>query len=155
MAPTGAWTTPTARRTLVLAVKLRCVGSAGARLIAQAYFDLVKRSKADAKAAKREAHEAERAAERDALAVEHGSAEDGPRAANRTILNNRGLTPKRQKLNRNPRVKKRVRYETAKSKVASQRPVFNAAKAHAGRSGGYEGEASGINRRTVKSRKLG
>lgn len=79
----------------------------------------------------------------------------GPRAISRAILANKGLTPRRPKANRNPRVKKRMNYEKAKKRVGSQKRVFNSEKAEAGRkAGGYEGEKSGINRRAVKSVKL-
>jgi len=78
---------------------------------------------------------------------------DGPRSISRKILANKGLTPKRAKINRNPRVKKRVNYEKAKKKVSSMKSIYKADQASQGRSG-YLGEKSGIGKKVVKSRKL-
>lgn len=78
---------------------------------------------------------------------------DGPRSVSRAILANKGLTPKRAKANRNPRVKKRLKYEKAKKKVSSMKSIYKADTASAGRSG-YSGEKSGIANKVVKSRKL-
>ena len=69
-------------------------------------------------------------------------AADGPRSVSRAILSNRGLTPHRSKSVRNPRVKKRQRYEQAKKKVSSQKAVFKGGLA--GSKGVYEGEHSGV-----------
>ena len=66
---------------------------------------------------------------------------DGPRSVSRAILANKGLTPKRSKSVRNPRVKKRQRYEKAKKKVSSQKAVYKGGLATTGK---YEGEKSGI-----------
>ena len=60
----------------------------------------------------------------------------------RAIEKNRGLTPRRSKTGRNPRVKKRQAYEKAKRKVASQRAVFKGGQASL--SGAYSGEKTGI-----------
>jgi U3 small nucleolar RNA-associated protein 3 len=54
---------------------------------------------------------------------------------------------------RNPRVKKRQKYEDAKKKIRSQKAVYKGGLASTG--GRYEGEASGISVRTIKSVKLG
>ena len=72
----------------------------------------------------------------------------GPRAVNRTMIANRGLTPKRSKINRNPRVKKRVRYDKAQKKVATMKPVW---KGGLSKGQAYQGEATGISKRAVKS----
>jgi U3 small nucleolar RNA-associated protein 3 len=77
-----------------------------------------------------------------------------PRAASRAILKNKGLTPKRPKAVRNPRVKKRIRYEKAQKKLASMKPTYSADRASKAASGAYEGEKSGIGRSVVKSRRL-
>lgn len=69
---------------------------------------------------------------------------DGPRSVSRAILKNRGLTPSRSKSVRNPRVKKRQRYEKAKKKVSSQKSVFKGGLAGTG--GRYNGEKSGISK---------
>ena len=65
----------------------------------------------------------------------------GPRSLTRAILKNRGLTPRRSKSVRNPRVKKRQKFAKAKKVIASQKPVF---KPGAGDSTWYGGEKSGI-----------
>jgi U3 small nucleolar RNA-associated protein 3 len=72
--------------------------------------------------------------------AEDDSAE-GPRSLTRAILKNRGLTPRRSKSVRNPRVKKRQKFAKAKKVLASQKPVF---KPGAGDSTWYGGERSGI-----------
>lgn len=74
----------------------------------------------------------------------------GPRGATRKILANKGLTPKRAKVNRNPRVKKRMAYDKAVKKVSTMKSVYKG-----GDGGNYQGEKSGIGKRTVKSVKLG
>jgi U3 small nucleolar RNA-associated protein 3 len=74
----------------------------------------------------------------------------GPRSLTRAILANKGLTPHRSKSVRNPRVKKRQRFEKAKKKVSSQKAVY---KGGIGDSGRYEGEKSGISK-VVKSVRL-
>jgi U3 small nucleolar RNA-associated protein 3 len=66
---------------------------------------------------------------------------EGPRSLTRAILKNRGLTPRRAKSVRNPRVKKRQKFARAKKVIASQKPVF---KPGAGDSTWYGGERSGI-----------
>jgi U3 small nucleolar RNA-associated protein 3 len=75
---------------------------------------------------------------------------EGPRSVSRAILANKGLTPKRGKSVRNPRVKKRQRYEKAKQKVSSQKAVYKGGLAATGR---YDGEKSGISK-VIKSVRL-
>lgn len=58
---------------------------------------------------------------------------EGPRSVSRAILKNKGLTPHRSKSVRNPRVKKRQRYEQAKKKVSSQKAVFKGGVAYCDR----------------------
>ena len=74
----------------------------------------------------------------------------GPRSVSRAILKNKGLTPHRSKSVRNPRVKKRQRYEQAKKKVSSQKAVYKGGQASAGQ---YEGEKTGISK-VIKGVKL-
>lgn len=76
---------------------------------------------------------------------------DGPRSLTRAILKNKGLTPHRGKSVRNPRVKKRQRFEKAKKKVASQKAVYRGGVSETG--GRYDGEKTGISR-VVKSVRL-
>ena len=63
------------------------------------------------------------------------------RSISRAILANKGLTPHRAKSVRNPRVKKRKRFDKAKKKLSSQKAVYNGG---IGNSGNYGGERSGI-----------
>ena len=74
----------------------------------------------------------------------------GPRSITRAILKNKGLTPRRSKAVRNPRVKKRQKYDQAKKKVASQKAVYKGGIEDVSR---YSGEQSGISK-VVKSVRL-
>ncbi|KZT09350.1 uncharacterized protein LAESUDRAFT_756975 [Laetiporus sulphureus 93-53] len=111
------------------------------------YYELVQRASKERKEKKKAEYEAARAAARPDI---DESAADGPRALTRAILKNKGLTPHRGKSVRNPRVKKRQRFEKAKKKVASQKAVY---KGGIGATGVYGGEKSGITR-VVKSIRL-
>ncbi len=136
------------------------------------YYELVKRQKKEKKEQKMAEYEAEKAAEQcvcQTFSLESSSSSadcpcrleredneesaNGPRSLTRAILKNKGLTPHRSKSVRNPRVKKRQKYEDAKKKIRSQKAVYKGGLASTG--GRYEGEASGISVRTVKSVKLG
>ena len=75
---------------------------------------------------------------------------DGKRAITYAIEKNKGLTPKRKKEARNPRVKKRLKYEEKMKKLGSIRQLY---KGGEGR-GGYGGELTGIKSGIVRSRKL-
>lgn len=75
---------------------------------------------------------------------------DGKRAISYAIEKNKGLTPHRKKDVRNPRVKKRKKYDEKKKKLASMKPVY---KGGEGR-GGYGGELTGIKKGLVRSTKL-
>ncbi|KAG6376953.1 hypothetical protein JVT61DRAFT_987 [Boletus reticuloceps] len=112
---------------------------------ANGYYDLVKRATATKKARKRAEYEA--AIVRPELEAENTS---GPRSVTRAILKNKGLTPRRSKAVRNPRVKKRQKFEQAKKKVASQKAVY---KGGIGDVSKYSGEQSGISK-VVKSVRL-
>ncbi|TFK52293.1 hypothetical protein OE88DRAFT_1657479 [Heliocybe sulcata] len=111
------------------------------------YYALVKKKKEKRKEAKKKEYEAQKAASRPDF---DDAAASGPRALTRAILKNKGLTPHRSKSVRNPRVKKKQKFEQAKKKIASQKPVF---KAGAGDAQRYEGEKSGISK-VVKSVRL-
>ncbi|TFL02311.1 Sas10 C-terminal domain-containing protein [Pterulicium gracile] len=104
------------------------------------YYDLVKKKKKEMKEEKKFEYEAARAAARPDL---DGDSADGPRSLTRSILKNKGLTPRRGKDVRNPRVKKKHKYEQAKKKVASQKAVY---KGGLSQTGHYEGERSGISK---------
>ncbi|KAI0036426.1 Sas10 C-terminal domain-containing protein [Vararia minispora EC-137] len=112
---------------------------------ADGYYSLIQRQKKERKEQKKVEHDAAVAAAR--IERETDDSADGPRALTRAILANRGLTPHRSKSVRNPRVKKRERYEKAKKRLASQRAVFKEGPRDVTR---YEGEKSGISK-VVKS----
>ena len=75
---------------------------------------------------------------------------DGKRKITYAIEKNKGLTPHRKKDVRNPRVKKRKKFEEKKKKLGSIKAVY---KGGEGR-GGYGGELTGIKKGLVKSTKL-
>jgi U3 small nucleolar RNA-associated protein 3 len=72
------------------------------------------------------------------------------RPANYQILSNKGLTPFRKKENRNPRVKRRNRYEKAMKKL----PTFKKVAADRKTIGKYGGEMTGIKTHLARSTKL-
>lgn len=76
--------------------------------------------------------------------------EDGKRAIGYVIQKNKGLAPKRKKDVRNPRVKKRKKYEEKMKKLSSTRAVYKGGEER----GGYGGEKTGIKPGLVKSIKL-
>ncbi|KAL9056677.1 MAG: hypothetical protein Q9206_002648 [Seirophora lacunosa] len=117
------------------------------------YYDLVSARAADKKALK--AARAEAAREGGVVRVveadEEGVVgEDGKRGITYAIEKNRGLAPKRRKEVRNPRVKRRKKFEDKKKKLGSVRAVY---KGGEGR-GGYKGELTGIKGGLVRSIKL-
>ena len=131
---------------------------------ANGYYDLVKQATATKKARKKADYEAATArcvlvhppvgvsgnslnTSRPELDSENTS---GPRSVTRAILKNKGLTPRRSKAVRNPRVKKRQKYEQAKKKVASQKAIYKGGIGDVAR---YSGEQSGISK-VVKSVRL-
>ncbi|KAI5481282.1 hypothetical protein MNV49_004904 [Pseudohyphozyma bogoriensis] len=117
------------------------------------YYDLVKQGREEGRAAKKAAYDSERAAEKAALDEAADESAAGPRGVNRKILANKGLTPKRAKVNRNPRVKKRMRYDKAVKKVATMKSVYKGGEASRGQND-YSGEKSGIGAKVVKSVRL-
>ena len=70
------------------------------------------------------------------------------RGINYQIMKNRGLTPYKNKLNRNPRVKKREAYRKAVIRRKGQVRDVRASEA-----ANYGGEATGINARVVRTHK--
>ena len=76
-------------------------------------------------------------------------ASDEKRRVDRAILKNRGLAPRRDKGQRNPRVKQRSRYARAQKRLGSMRQVAQTPQS------AYGGEATGIKSRLTKSVKLG
>ncbi|KPM36815.1 hypothetical protein AK830_g9765 [Neonectria ditissima] len=115
------------------------------------YYDMVaQKSKAnkEEKAARFAAYAAATKADRVVEAEVIG--DDGKRKITYAIQKNKGLTPKRGKDVRNPRVKKRKQYEAKQKKLKSMKPVWQGGEPK----GGYQGELSGINTAVIKSTKL-
>ncbi|KAK5313882.1 something about silencing protein 10 [Exophiala xenobiotica] len=119
---------------------------------ANEYYDMLVKNNKLKKADKREKAEAYAEAARQGAQVyeEEQIGPDGKRKITYAIEKNKGLTPKRKKDVRNPRVKKRKKYDEKMKKLASIRQVY---KGGEGR-GGYGGEATGIKTNVVKSIKL-
>lgn len=82
--------------------------------------------------------------------VEGGLDEDGKRAIGYVIQKNKGLAPKRKKEVRNPRVKKRMKFEEKKKKLSSMKQIWKGGEER----GGYGGEKTGIKSGLIKSIKL-
>lgn len=116
------------------------------------YYDMVAartNQRKEDKKARAEAH-AEAARQGGQVAVQEEVGPDGKRAITYQIEKNKGLAPKRNKDVRNPRVKKRKKFEDKKKKLGSIRQQY---KGGEGR-GGYSGELTGIKKNLVKSVKL-
>ena len=96
-----------------------------------------------------------------AAAGEHAEAREmlearhtgGKRGATRDIIKNKGLTPHRNKLDRNPRVKKKVKY-AKKVKQARSSGLSGRQNTSVGGAGGYAGESTGINAKLSRSTRL-
>ncbi|KXN88204.1 hypothetical protein AN958_07663 [Leucoagaricus sp. SymC.cos] len=116
------------------------------------YYELVRKKTKESKEQKKAKYEATRATERQLFQRIVEESLDGPRSLTRAILTNKGLTPHRSKAVRNPRVKKRQKFEKAKKRLASQKAVYKGGLSQTG--GRYDGEKSGISK-VVKSVKLG
>ncbi|PQE16805.1 hypothetical protein CJF30_00003516 [Rutstroemia sp. NJR-2017a BBW] len=117
------------------------------------YYDMVaqtSKKRKDDKEAKYEAIAEAKRAGKLARVVEVEKDEDGKRAIGYVIEKNKGLAPKRKKEVRNPRVKKRMKYDEKKKKLSSMRAVYKGGEER----GGYGGEKTGIKTGLVKSRKL-
>ncbi|OBT86436.1 hypothetical protein VE02_05325 [Pseudogymnoascus sp. 03VT05] len=117
------------------------------------YYDLVAQTSKAKKAMKEDKHAALVAAEAEnSLARVEGEdvGEDGKRAIGYVISKNRGLAPKRKKEVRNPRVKKRMKYEEKLKKLGSMKAIYKGGEER----GGYSGEKTGIKAGVVKSVKL-
>ena len=116
------------------------------------YYDLVA-----ARTAKKKGEKAALAAAQKEAALQGGQVvqqesvgADGKRKISYAIEKNKGLTPHRKKEVRNPRVKKRKKFDEKKKKLGSVKAVY---KGGEGR-GGYGGELTGIKKGLVKSTKL-
>ena len=117
------------------------------------YYDMVAKTSQKKKQDKAERMEAIKKAKAEGAMVrivEGELDEDGKRAIGYVIEKNKGLAPKRKKDVRNPRVKKRKKFEEKKKKLASTRAVYKGGEER----GGYGGEKTGIKSGLVKSIKL-
>jgi U3 small nucleolar RNA-associated protein 3 len=116
------------------------------------YYDMVaarSKQRKDDKKARADAYAAA-AREGGQVHIQEEVGPDGKRAITYQIEKNKGLTPKRSKDARNPRVKKRKKYEEKKKKLGSIRQVYKGGEAR----GGYGGELTGIKKNLVKSVKF-
>ncbi|KAL1962692.1 hypothetical protein VTN77DRAFT_9236 [Rasamsonia byssochlamydoides] len=116
------------------------------------YYDMVaarKKQREAEKKARAEAY-AEAAKEGGHVEVQEEIGPDGKRAITYQIEKNKGLAPKRKKEVRNPRVKKRKKFEQKKKRLGSIRPIYKGGEGP----GGYGGELTGIKKNLVKSVKL-
>ncbi|KAH7041285.1 Sas10 C-terminal domain-containing protein [Microdochium trichocladiopsis] len=115
------------------------------------YYDMVaartSRKKED-KAARKEALAA--ASVTDRIVETETVDADGKRKITYAIEKNKGLAPKRNKDNRNPRVKKRKMYADKQKKLKSMKAVYSGGEGK----GGYGGELTGIKSGLIKSVKL-
>lgn len=117
------------------------------------YYDLVNASSKQKKTDKAALIAAAATAhEQNALlrVVEGEMDEEGKRAIGYVIEKNKGLAPRRKKDVRNPRVKKRKKFEEKKKKLGSMKAVYKGGEER----GGYGGEKTGIKSGLVKSVKL-
>jgi U3 small nucleolar RNA-associated protein 3 len=113
----------------------------------QEYYNAIK---AQTEAAKREKKQVRQEAHDQLLEpmeLDEELGEGDKRKATYKILANRGLTPYRKKENRNPRVKKKIKYENALKKIGSvKRLVVDKSKV-----GKYHGEVTGIKANLARS----
>ena len=119
---------------------------------ANEYYDMLVSNSKQKKADKRARAEAYTEAARQGAQVfeEEQVGPDGKRKITYAIEKNKGLQPKRKKDVRNPRVKKRKKFDEKMKKLGSMRALY---KGGEGR-GGYGGEATGIKTNLIKSIKL-
>ena len=116
-----------------------------------AYYDLVQTNKRARRSAQKEEHD--RVRDESRIWDDDSVAPGEHRTLDWTIEKNKGLTQSRPKSVRNPRVKRRVKFDRANKRLSSTRPVYKGGQNAL--EGGYGGEKSGISTNLVKSRKLG
>ncbi|KAK3357609.1 Sas10 C-terminal domain-containing protein [Lasiosphaeria hispida] len=115
------------------------------------YYDMVAQTAARKKEGKAARFEAIAKATRDDRVVESTQVgADGKRQITYQIQKNKGLAPRRKKEVRNPRVKKRMKYEEKQKKLRTVKATYKGGEGK----GGYQGELSGIKTNLVKSTKL-
>lgn len=115
------------------------------------YYNLIGARQAEKKARKDAAAAAVKAAEQGGpLRITEDEFEGGKRGLSYAIAKNKGLAPRRKKEVRNPRVKKRLKFEEKKRKLGSTRAVWKGGEGQ----GGYKGELTGIKTGLVRGVKL-
>lgn len=115
------------------------------------YYDLVQSNKRARRSTQKEEHD--RVRDESRVWDDDTVAPGEHRSIDRTIEKNKGLTQNRPKNVRNPRVKRRQKFDRANKRLSSTRPVYKGGQSAL--HGGYSGEKSGISTHVVKSRKLG
>lgn len=116
------------------------------------YYDMVSsrmKQKKDERKSLAEA-QARAAAEGGQVFIEEEIGPDGKRAITYKIAKNKGLAPRRKKDVRNPRVKKKIRWEQKMKTLLSIRQVYKGGEGK----GGYGGELTGIKTNVLKGVKL-
>lgn len=117
------------------------------------YYNLIGAQQAEKKARKQAAAAAAatKAAEQGGpIRIAEDEYEGGKRGLSYAIAKNKGLAPRRKKEVRNPRVKKRLKFEEKKRKLGSTRAVWKGGEGK----GGYKGELTGIKSGLVRGVKL-
>ncbi|KAK9783486.1 putative Sas10 C-terminal domain-containing protein [Seiridium cardinale] len=113
------------------------------------YYDMIASRASSKKSEKKARADAlSEASKADKVIQQEVIGEDGKRKITYAIEKNKGLAPKRKKEVRNPRLKKRLKYEEKKKKLGSIKPVYKRME------GNYQGEQTGIKPGLVKSVKL-
>eukprot|EP01051_Picozoa_sp_SAG22_P000898 SAG22_NODE_29_length_28404_cov_23.294153_19_plen_725_part_00 len=79
---------------------------------------------------------------------------DSKRAASSAIIKNRGLTPHRKKIDRNPRVKKKVKYAAKVKKGRASGISGTRVDTSVGGASHYSGEGTGINTKISRSQRF-
>lgn len=113
-------------------------------------------------AAEQNAKKQDKADRRAKGAAELGEARDrldpkskgGKRAANSQIIKNRGLTPHRKKIDRNPRVKKKVKYAKKVKQGKASGISGTRVNTSVGGASHYSGESTGINAKISRSQRF-
>lgn len=112
------------------------------------YYDFLSAQQSQKKAARKAAAAA--AGATTTPRIEEDQFEGGKRGLSYAIAKNKGLAPRRKKEVRNPRVKKRLKFEEKKRKLGSVRAVWKGGEGK----GGYKGELTGIKTGLVKGIRL-
>ncbi|GMF20200.1 unnamed protein product [Phytophthora lilii] len=115
---------------------------------AERFYEQTAREQAELKKAKKELYTHETPMDLES-SDEDSDVEGGKRGASYQIMKNKGLKAHKSKLNRNPRVKKRMQYRKAVIRRKGQvRDV------RVGEAGKYGGETTGIKSNLTRSRKI-